>query len=362
MRKSLGFGHLKVLWVGLFVLFCALPVSTRCQQLTGVPNERGGEPATPRQPDQEQTGMIRGKVVDQSGSFITGASVKLTLEGQSQSLEVTSDEEGQFLFVNVAPGPFQLTIMSEELAPQTISGTLHPAESYVVPQVTMMLVVATQVTVVREDLNPIELANAQIKEQEKQRVLGIIPNFYVSYTANPAPLSPKQKFELAWKSASDPITLAGVGVLAGVGQAADRWGAYGQGTQGYAKRYGATYADIFSATFLAGAVLPSVLKQDPRYFYKGKGSKRSRILYALGSILVCKGDNGRWQPNYSAIVGDLAAGELSNLYYPRNDRGGVGMVFSSAAIRLAEVGLSNILQELVFPRLTPNRPSRAAQP
>src|SRR5271166_1781107 len=172
MRKSLGFGHLKVLWVGLFVLFCALPVSTRCQQLTGVPNERGGEPATPRPPDQEQTGMIRGKVVDQSGSFITGASVKLTLEGQ-------------FLFVNVAPGPFQLTIMSEELAPQTISGTLHPAESYVVPQVTMMLVVATQVTVVREDLNPIELANAQIKEQEKQRVLGIIPNFYVSYTANP---------------------------------------------------------------------------------------------------------------------------------------------------------------------------------
>lgn len=142
-----------------------------------------------------------------------------------------------------------------------------------------------------------ELAQEQIKEQEKQRVFGVIPNFYVSYVANAVPLVPKQKFELAWKSASDPIKLVGVGALAGIDQAGDRWGAYGQGAQGYAKRLGASYANVFGATFIGGAIMPSVLKQDPRYFYKGKGSKRSRFLYALGNSGMCKGDNGRWQLN-----------------------------------------------------------------
>jgi hypothetical protein len=187
-----------------------------------------------------------------------------------------------------------------------------------------MLTIATQVTEVHVGLTPDELANVQIKEQEKQRVLGFIPNFYVSYVPNAAPLSPKHKFELAWKSASDPVTFVAVGVVAGLDQAGDRWGAYGQGAQGYAKRFGASYADVFVGTFIGSAALPSLLKQDPRYFYKGSGTKRSRILYALASSLRCKGDNGRWQANYSSILGNLAAGGISNFYYPANDRNGVG--------------------------------------
>lgn len=303
--------------------------------------------------------MIRGKILDQSGAPVTGALVKLTRGGLPLSADVYSDEEGQFLLVKIAPGPFQLAITYEGLAPRTITGTLRPAESYVVPPVTMMIVVTTQVTEVRGALSLAEQASAEIKEQEQQRIFGLIPNFYVSYAQNPVPLSAKQKFHLAWKSASDPITLVGVGVLAGVYQAGDRWGAYGQGMQGYGKRYGAVYADIFSATFLAGAVFPSVLKQDPRYFYKGKGSTRSRILYAIGSTVFCKGDNGKWQPNYSQFAGDLAASELSNLYYPPKNRGGVGMVVGNTAIRIGEIAISNVLQEFVFPKLTPHRPTRS---
>jgi hypothetical protein len=197
------------------------------------------------------------------------------------------------------------------------------------------------------------LETAQVKDQEKQRVFGFIPNFYVSYVPNAAALTPKHKFELAWKSASDPVTLIGVGVLAGIDQAGDRWHAYGQGAQGYAKRYGASYANVFAATFIGGAILPSVLKQDPRYFYKGKGSKRSRILYALAtSSVICKGDNGHWQPNYSNVLGSFAAAGIANLYTPANDRNGSNFVVSSALIRIGETSLAGILQEFVFPKLT----------
>ena len=307
--------------------------------------------------DEQTPGNIRGKVVDQSGAQITGALLKLTREGQSSSQEAESDEEGQFFFFNVAPGAFELTITSEGLATQTVSGTVKAGETCVVPQVTM--VVATLVTEVRVGLPPDEVAQVQIEAQEKQRAFGFVPNFYVSYVHDAARLSPKLKFRLAWKSASDPVTLAGVGFLAGIDQAADRWGAYGQGMEGYAKRYAATYTDVFGATFLGGAVLPSLLKQDPRYFYKGTGSKRSRLLYAISNSVICKGDNGRWQPNYSNVLGSFGAAGLANLYYPEADRRGAASVASTALIRLGETSLAAILQEFVFPRFSSRRSARS---
>jgi Carboxypeptidase regulatory-like domain len=305
-----------------------------------------------------QAGSISGKIVDQSGANIAGAVVKLTREGQSSSLESTSNEDGLFAFTNIAPGPFQLAISSPGLAKQDVSGTLQSGQAYVTPLI--MLIITTQVTEVHVGLPPEELADVQIKEQEKQRVFGVVPNFYVSYESNAAPLTAKHKFQLAWKSATDPITLVGVGALAGIDQAADRWSAYGQGAQGYAKRYGASYANVFAATLIGGAVMPSVLKQDPRYFYKGSGSKRSRIFYALASSVKCKGDNGHWQPNYSNIIGSFAGAGLGALYLPANDRRGSGFVVSSALIRLGETSLAGVLQEFVFSKVTPNRPRRSA--
>jgi hypothetical protein len=204
-----------------------------------------------------------------------------------------------------------------------------------------------------------ELAEVQIREEEKQRVFGIIPNFYVTYDRNAVPLTAKQKFGLAWKSSTDPITFLGVGAIAGINQAANSWSGYGQGMQGYAKRYGATYGDVFSGTYIGGAILPSLLKQDPRYFYKGTGSKRSRLFYAIASSFICKGDNGRWQPNYSNVGGNLAAGGIANLYYPASNRHGASLVFSTAAIRLTETTVANIFQEFIVPRWTPSHSSRS---
>jgi hypothetical protein len=364
-RPAFRFG--KLFWLSLCVLLCVLP----CRSQQGAIVHAGkrvlldspsAEPsASGQRTDQQQSGSISGKVVDQTGASISGALVKLTLEGQFSGAEAVSDDNGQFAFSNVAPGTFQLSITSAGLASQEFSGTLHPGEAYVTPLI--MLTVATQVTEVRVGLTPYELAEVQIEEQEKQRVLGFIPNFYVSYVPNAAPLAPKHKFELAWKSSIDPVTFLAVGAVAGFDQAGDRWGAYGQGAQGYAKRFGASYADVFVGTYLGSAILPSLLKQDPRYFYQGRGTKRSRILHALASSVICKGDNGHLQPNYSSIVGNLAAGGISNLYYPANDRNGVGLVFTNALIRIGETAVANVFQELIVPKLTPNLPSRdPAQP
>ena len=363
VKMSLVHGFGKLVWLGLAVLVCSFPGWSQ-QRLSDQPAKSAlvdpqlmEASAGEEQITGQRVGSIRGKIVDQSGANIAGAVVKLTREGQSSGLEVVSSEDGLFAFSNVAPGPFQLTISSPGLASHDFSGTLQAGEAFVTPVI--MLVIQTQVTEVHVGLPPQELADVQIKEEVKQRVFGVIPNYYVTYESNAAPITTKHKFELAWKSASDPATLAGVGVLAGIGQAGDRWGAYGQGAQGYAKRYGASYANVFTATFVGGAVMPSILKQDPRYFYKGTGSKRSRFLYAVASSVICKGDNGRWQPNYSNVIGSFAGAGLQAAYLPAEDRRGSGFIVSSALIRLGETSLAGVLQEFVFSRLT-KRPRRSA--
>jgi hypothetical protein len=200
----------------------------------------------------------------------------------------------------------------------------------------------------------VDIAEDEIKVEEKQRVLGVVPNFYVSYDHNPVPLSSKQKFELAWKTMVDPVSFGVTGAIAGIQQAQNDFSGYGQGAQGYAKRFGASYADFVSGTLVGSAILPSLLKQDPRYFYKGTGSKRSRILYALANAVICKGDNGHWQANYSSILGSLAAGGISNLYYPAKNRDGAELTFENALIGIGESAAVNLLQEFVIRRLTPS--------
>jgi len=363
-KKSWLLGLRKLFWMSLAGLLCSFPGWS--QQLlldqaakNPLADSQGIDtPAGKQQHTKQQPGSVSGKIVDQSGTEIPGAVVKLTREDQSLSFEVTSNEDGLFAFTGVAPGPFQLTISSPGLASRELSGTLQSGEAYVTPLI--MLIIPTQVTEVRVELTTEELADVQIKEEIQQRVFKVIPNFYLSYDRDAAPLRPKHKFELAWKSASDPITLAGVGVLAGIDQAGDRWGRYGQGARGYAKRYGATYANVFTSTFIGGAVMPSLLKQDPRYFYKGTGSKKSRILYALASSVMCKGDNKHWQPNYSNVIGSFAGAGMQALYLPANDHRGSGFVVSSALIRIGETSLAGVLQEFVFSKWIPNRPRRSA--
>ena len=356
-------------WLSLSLLPCGYPAAAQSQQPPIVPGVKSGLPdaqgtgasAGEQLPDQRLSASIGGTVVDQTGAAVAGARVRLTREDQSPNLEVLSDDDGLFSFANVATGPFQLTITSEGFATQASSGILRSGESYVVPQIT--LAVATAITEVRVVLSRTEVAQDQIKAQEKQRVLGLVPNFYVSYVPDAVPLTSKQKFELAWKTAVDPVTFGVNGVIAGVQQAQNDFSGYGQGAQGFAKRYGASYADFVTGTFIGSAMLPSLLKQDPRYFYKGSGSRRSRILYAMANSVICKGDDGHWQANYSNILGSLGAGGISNLYYPAKDRNGVELTFENTLIGIGESAAVNLLQEFFARKLTPNVPKyEPAQP
>jgi hypothetical protein len=323
--------------------------------------EESGASAGEVQADRQVPGYISGTVVDTAGAVAVGAEVLLTREDQSLPQKILSGENGQFSFIDLPPGPFQLTITAAGFEPQKISGSLRPGESYIVP--TIRLPVATVMTEVRVGLTPVEVAAIQLKEEEKQRVLGIIPNFYVSYVPDAAALSSRQKFHLAWKSVIDPFTFVGVGLLAGVQQATDDFEGYGQGTLGYAKRFGAAYANVVSGTYVGSAILPSLLKQDPRYFYKGTGSTRSRFLYAIANTVICKGDNKRWQPNYSGVLGSFATGGISYLYYPANERDATQLVLQNSLIRIGETGLENVLQEFIIRKLTPRlKPQPPAQP
>ena len=327
----------------MFLMAAVVPAAAR---------QRSGE----QLPDQQASGTISGTIVDLTGAVIAGAQVRLTRGDQSPSAEMLTDDLGQFSFANVAPGAFELSVSFPDLNTQVISGIVYPGEAYVVPQV--VLLVAPQVTQVTVTLTQVEVAEVQIKDQEKQRVLGIIPNFYVSYLPDAVALSPKQKFELAWRSSVDPFTFVSVGAIAAIQHSGNGLSGYGQGAQGYAQRYGASYGDVVIGTFLGSAIMPSLLKQDPRYFYKGTGSKRSRLLYALSSPFMCKGDNGRWQPNYSYVVGNFAAAGIANFYYPANDRG-AGLVAETALIRLGEKAVASVFQEFIVRKLTPKVANRA---
>ncbi len=307
-------------------------------------------------------GTICGSIIDVAGAPVVGAKVTITRADQSTE-EVFSDENGRFTFSNVKAGDFQLTISSPGFTSQGTSGLLHDGENYSVPQVALSL--ATEMTEIHVNMSQIEIAEAEIKEQEKQRILGFVPNFYVSYVSDAAPLTAKQKFELAWKTTLDPVNFAITGVIAGIEQSQDAFEGYGQGAQGYAKRFGAAYADGATETFIGGAILPVLFKQDPRYFYKGTGSKKSRALYALANAVICKGDNGKWQPAYSSILGSLAAGGISNLYYAKVDRNGAELTFENALVGIGANAVTNLLQEFVVKKLTPhaqNQPPVAAAP
>lgn len=307
----------------------------------------------PQRAEQQNGGMISGTVADQSGAALVGAQVKLTRGDLSLAPDAQSGDEGQFSFTKVSPGPFVVTVSANGFVTKTYSGAVNPGETVTVPAITLEVAgTETQVTV---EPPKVELAQIQINEEEHQRVLGFIPNFYVSYIPDAAPLDAKQKFELAWRSSVDPVTFGVTAALAGMEQAVDTPKGWGQDAAGYGQRFGALYANDLTSTFLGDFLFPVMFRQDPRYFYKGTGSTRSRLLYAIANAVICKGDNKKWQFNYSYILGDLAASGISNSYYPQKDRG-AGLTFENAAIGIGGTAVADILQEFVVRKLTPNLP------
>ena len=280
------------------------------------------------------SGIIQGVVMNRDQAVYEGAQVALSVPSEAAPRHAVTDANGRFQFSEVPPGKFTISVSAAGFATATIAGLVQSGQTLDVPAIVLSL--ASSTTDVNVTASRQEIATEQVKLEEQQRVLGFIPNFYVVYDANPAPLSPRQKFSLAWHDSVDPITFLSAGFFAGIEQAQNTFAGYGQGAQGYAKRYGADYADGFPSDMLGGALFPSLFHQDPRYYYKGKGSVASRTLHAVAMSFLCKGDNGHWQFNYSALAGDLAAGGISNLYYPSSDRDSFTAILDTTAIGIGE--------------------------
>ena len=358
-RETSFSGLIHLLLLSVLALPCASPQAmlAQSQSAAGGHTKKGpsadkaqSSPSTQLQPATASMASISGTVVDQEGAVAVGAQVQLIRgEDDATRQDTVSGENGQFSFSNLAPGPFRLTVNAPGFDAKIFSGELHAGEVYLAPPIALNITAVT--TEVSVSMTPVELAQEEVKELTQQKVLGFIPNYYVSYNADAPRLYPKQKFELAWKSVSNPITILGAATLAGFEQAGDDFSGYGQGAEGYGKRLGATYADVFSATFIGSAILPSLLKQDPRYYYRGTGSTGSRLMYAMANAVMCKGDNKKWQVNYSGIVGSFAASGIGYLYYPDSDRS-LGLVIQNSVVRIAESGIAGVFQEFVLSRFT----------
>lgn len=299
-----------------------------------------------------QPGIIVGTVVDMNGDPVPGARIALEGPAPQDSLAVTADSNGSFHFRNLRPGAYQATITAQGFATWTSPRlTLQPGQYLILTGTRLQIEQAlTQVDVVSTVASPEEIAAEQVKAQEKQRIFGIVPNFYVAYDQNAVPLTPKLKFKLASRVLYDPVTIVGVAFFAGINQAADNPN-YGQGAKGYGQRFGAAYADGFTDVMVGGALLPSLLHQDPRYFYQGTGTTKSRLRHALLSPFICKGDNGRWQPNFSTIGGDLASAALANAYYPDSNRG-PGLFLGNFFINTGQRALASVAQEFILRKVT----------
>jgi hypothetical protein len=190
-----------------------------------------------------------------------------------------------------------------------------------------------------------EKAEQQLQEEKKQRVLGVLPNFNITYRGDAVSLTAKQKISLALRSATDPVTFGVAIVVAGYGEAADSDSGFPWGAKGFGERAGAKYLDAFDGTMIGNGILPAILHQDPRYFRLGHGSNTHRLLYSVSTTFICKHDNtGKWEPNYSNVLGNIASGALSNFYYPTNDSG-IGLTIGNGFIVSGEGALGAVFDE-----------------
>jgi len=310
------------------------------------------------QPDNSQTsevattappaGTIVGTLTDVNDFPVSGATVALEGSDHSEISSVTTNDNGFFQIRDVQPGnAYQVRIRAAGFQEwESAALTLGPGEYKIEDTPQLRLEEVTTSVVVTPATND-EIAIEQVKTAENQRLLGgLIPNFYAIYSPDPAPLNAKLRFTLALRLARDPFSFAAVGFLAGIGQATN-YPRYGQGLKGYSERYGAEYANDFTDIMLNGAILPSLLHQDPRYYYDGKGSIPSRALHAISSLVIARGDNGQLEPNFSAVGGDLGAAAISNLYYPKVDRG-MNIVLQGFAINTGAHLLVRLIDEFVF--------------
>ena len=298
---------------------------------------------------EPQTGTIVGTVIDGTGSVVPNATVMLEGRSKDDLRTLLSGGNGFFTFAGVRSAtPYHIVVSSKGFANWTSNNiVLTPGQYFIVSGINLQIAsVQTTVNVVPAE----QLALQQLRTEEKQRIGGVIPNFYVVYDHNAMPLTPKLKFHLATKFLTDPITTSGFFLNAAIYQMAG-YPSYRQGAKGYGQRLGATFVGGYTNILVGDGILPSLLHQDPRYFYQGTGTTRSRLLHALSSPFVIRGDDGHPEINFSDIGGDLASGAIANAYYPAKDRG-AGLVLSSTLIGAGGRMVNAVIQEFLLHKLT----------
>jgi hypothetical protein len=296
---------------------------------------------------EKRSSSVTGVVIDQRGDPVPGATITLTEPAGENP--VLADENGSFT-IPADAGTFDLQVSAPGFHRTTVHGELGANQQLDLGRLSLEIQTATEE--VRVTLTKEELAEEQVRTEEKQRILGVIPNFFVTYDHNAVPLNARQKYELAFRTLIDPETIGVDFLSSGVQQGTGGLKGYGNGSRGYAKRFAAAYGTGSIDTMLGSAILPSLFKQDPRYFYKGTGTIRQRALYAMSMSVLCKGDNGHWQYNYSGLLGGLAAGGISNLYYPPANRNALGMTFENTAIGIGSSAVTNLVQEFLIRKFT----------
>ncbi len=312
-------------------------------------------PFPPMPANERSAGSIQGQVFDPTNTPLSGALVIAENGAGRESCRTYSSSEGHFSCPGLFFGEYRIFVSASGFANHTREHvTVTEIDPSVDLQVTLSL--ASDSTAITVYADSHEVAAEQIRAAEKQRIIGIVPNFYTSFTYDAVPLSSGQKFSLAFRDVLDPFTFLSAGVAAGIEQANNSYKGYGQGASGYAKRYAAAYGDGLTSDIFRHAVYASLFHQDPRYFYKGTGTFGSRFVHALSYAVVLRSDDGSYQPNYSYLAGYLTSGALSNTYYPHDDRG-VGLVFTRALFGIAGTAGEGLLREFVFNHLTTNRHS-----
>lgn len=292
---------------------------------------------------------VSGTVLDAGGALIPGAKVEVASIAHENSQTVLAGEDGTFHVNGLTPGERYVIHVSMEGATWS-SGPiiLRPGESMSLDDIRLKVGVSDSITV---SASREQIATAQVQMETQQKMFGIVPNYYTVYDAgNSVPLTAKLKFELARKTSFNPVTIAGVMFVAGVKQAG-KTPDYQMGWAGYGQRLGATATTGLADILIGGAILPSLLHQDPRYFYQGTGTTRSRLMHALSNAIVIRGDSGRNQFNYSSIGGDLATSALQLTYFPQSNRS-AGDFAGQLALATTERTLNAVAQEFLFARFT----------
>ena len=341
-------------WLGVLALLCmrlccssVLACGQQAGSISGPDLGRSAEGGA-----GDGFGSVFGSVVDASGAIIPGARVTLLRGGESVLENSSSAEAGAFAFEHLRPGVYRMEVQRSGFTARQSTVALTGAQPLNLGEIALAFH-ATEVLEVRASGR--DIAEAQLELEEKQRVLGVFPNFYASYREDAEPMSAGEKFRLAERFSIDPVAFMVAGVTAGSEQRANTFPGYGPGELGFARRFGAAYTDGLTSTLLGQAVFPALLHQDPRYFVKGTGTVRSRLLYAVASMMICKGDNRRKQVNYSNVLGNFASAGLSNAYYPAASRGAALLVQNAlTATGMGAVG--GLFQEFLLHRMTPRLP------